>query len=186
MSEPPIEPLIVVGVDGSGHSRRAVRWAVEQARLIGGRVHAVMAWDWNRNPFALGMAEAQFAEQVASTAEEAARRKLADTVTAAVGASPGVPVFRRVEQGPPAQILVDASKEAELMVVGTRGYGGFKGALLGSVSQQVVQYAACTVVVVRESRDEGREDEGREGGAEEGGAGEGQGESREGGGGGSA
>ncbi|MGW2271422.1 universal stress protein [Streptomyces yangpuensis] len=154
MSEPPIEPLIVVGVDGSRHSMEAVRWAVEQARLTGGRVHAVMAWEWNRNPFAIGMAEAQFAEQEASTAEEAARRKLADTVTAAVGASPGVPVFRRVEQGSPARVLVDASKEAHLTVVGTRGYGGFKGALLGSVSQQVVQYSAGTVVLVRESESE--------------------------------
>ncbi|GGQ03914.1 MULTISPECIES: universal stress protein [Streptomyces] len=155
MSEDTVEPLIVVGVDGSDHSKEAVRWAVEQARLIGGRVHAVMAWEWNRNPFAIGMAEAQLAEQEAVTAEEAARRKLADTVNAAVGASPGVPVFRRVEQGSPAQVLVDASKEADLTVVGTRGYGGFKGALLGSVSQQVVQYSAGTVVVVRESEDEG-------------------------------
>ncbi|MFE5494342.1 universal stress protein [Streptomyces virginiae] len=86
MSEDTVEPLIVVGVDGSDHSKEAVRWAVEQARLVGGRVHAVMAWEWNRNPFALGMAEAQLAEQEAETAEEAARRKLADTVNAAVGA----------------------------------------------------------------------------------------------------
>ncbi|MFE7095785.1 universal stress protein [Streptomyces erythrochromogenes] len=155
MSEPTIEPLIVVGVDGSRHSKEALRWAVEQARLTGGRVHALMAWEWNRNPFAIGMAEAQFAEQEAETAEEAARRKLADTVTAAVGASPGVPVFRRVEQGSPAQVLVDASKEADLTVVGTRGYGGFKGALLGSVSQQVVQFSAGTVVVVRGGEEDG-------------------------------
>ncbi len=63
-------------------------------------------------------------------------------------------MFRRVEQGSPAQVLVDASKEADLTVVGTRGYGGFKGALLGSVSQQVVQYSAGTVVIVREGADE--------------------------------
>ncbi|WP_326586818.1 universal stress protein [Streptomyces sp. NBC_01294] len=150
MSERTIEPLIVVGVDGSNHSKEAVRWAVAQAALIGGRVHAVMAWDWNPNPFAIDPAAAGVADAGAVTAEEAARRKLADTVTAAVGASPGVPVFRRVEQGTPAQVLVDASKEADLTVVGTRGYGGFKGALLGSVSQQVVQYSAGTVVVVRE------------------------------------
>ncbi|MGW7437036.1 universal stress protein [Streptomyces sp. NPDC054849] len=154
MSEHPIEPLIVVGVDGSKHSREAVRWAVAQAALIDGRVHAVMAWDWHSSPFALGSTGAETADAGAVTAEEAARRKLADTVAAAVGASPGVPVFRRVEQGSPAQVLVDASKEADLTVVGTRGYGGFKGALLGSVSQQVVQYSAGTVVVVREGEDE--------------------------------
>ncbi|MFI6147571.1 universal stress protein [Streptomyces sp. NPDC051109] len=64
-----------------------------------------------------------------------------------------MPVFRRVEQGSPAQVLVDASKEADLTVVGAWGYGGFKGALLGSVSRQVAQYASSTVVVVREGAD---------------------------------
>lgn len=140
------EPLIVVGVDGSNHSKQALRWAAAQAKAIGGRVHAVMGWEWNTNPF--GVSPAEQTELV--HAEDAARQKLADTVTEAVGTSPGVPVFRRVEQGSPAQVLVEASKEAELTVVGTRGYGGIKGALLGSVSQQVVQYAASTVVVVRE------------------------------------
>ncbi|MFD9407640.1 universal stress protein [Streptomyces sp. NPDC059989] len=154
MSENAIEPLIVVGVDGSNHSKEALRWGVEQARMMGGRVHAVMAWEWNTNPFAIGMGSAQTDESAAVTAEEAARRKLADTVAATVGTSPGVPVFRRVEQGSPAQVLVDASKEADLTVVGTRGYGGFKGALLGSVSQQVVQYSVSSVVVVREGEDE--------------------------------
>ncbi|MFD9356063.1 universal stress protein [Streptomyces sp. NPDC060031] len=143
----PTEPLIVVGVDGSNHSKQALRWAVGHAKAIDGRVHAVMSWEWNTNPF--GVSPTVQDELVG--AEEAARQKLADTVTEAVGASPGVPVFRRVEQGAPAQVLVDASKEAEVTVVGTRGYGGIKGALLGSVSQQVVQYAASTVVVVREN-----------------------------------
>lgn len=143
----PIEPLIVVGVDGSNHSKQALRWAVGQAKAIGGRVHAVMSWEWNTNPFGVSPT----AQDELVGAEEAARQKLADTVTEAIGASPGVPVFRRIEQGAPAQVLVDASKEAELTVVGTRGYGGIKGALLGSVSQQVVQYAASTVVVVREN-----------------------------------
>ncbi|MFJ7271882.1 universal stress protein [Streptomyces sp. NPDC099050] len=140
------EPLIVVGVDGSNHSKQALRWGVAQAKAIGGRVHAVMSWEWNTNPF--GVSPAEQTELV--HAEDAARQKLADTVAEAVGTSPGVPVFRRVEQGSPARVLVEASKEAALTVVGTRGYGGIKGALLGSVSQQVVQYAASTVVVVRE------------------------------------
>ncbi|MFI8265454.1 MULTISPECIES: universal stress protein [unclassified Streptomyces] len=149
-----IEPLIVVGVDGSNHSKEALRWAVAQAKAIGGRVHAVMSWQWNTNPFAVGTGTPD--ELV--DAEETARRRLADTVASAVGTSPGVPVFRRIEQGSPAQVLVDASKEADLTVVGTRGYGGFKGALLGSVSQQVVQYATSTVVVVREGDQDEDED----------------------------
>jgi nucleotide-binding universal stress UspA family protein len=56
-------------------------------------------------------------------------------------------------QGPAAKVLVEASAAADLLVVGTRGYGGFKGALLGSVSQQVTQHAHCSVVVVREKTD---------------------------------
>ncbi|MFD3330240.1 universal stress protein [Streptomyces sp. NPDC058701] len=145
MSEPAL-PLIVVGVDGSKHSKEALRWAVRQAKATDARVHAVMSWEWNTNPFGVAPDVAR-AELV--TAEEAARLKLADTVAEAVGTSPGVPVFRRVEHGAPARVLVDASAEAELTVVGSRGYGGIKGALLGSVSQQVVQYADSTVVVVR-------------------------------------
>ncbi|MEU9799269.1 universal stress protein [Streptomyces sp. NPDC051000] len=140
------EPLIVVGVDGSSHSKEALRWAVAQAKAIGGRVHAVMSWDWNTNPFAVGPTSQEDLVGI----EESARLKLADTVAEAVGTSPGVPVFRRVQQGAPAKVLVEASGEAELTVVGTRGYGGFKGALMGSVSQQVVQYARSTVVVVRD------------------------------------
>lgn len=101
MREPTIEPLIVVGVDGSNHSKEALRWAVAQAAMTGGRVHAVMAWEWNRNPFAINPTASETADAEAVTAEEAARRKLADTVAAAVGTSPGVPVFRRVEQGSP-------------------------------------------------------------------------------------
>ncbi|MGI5446476.1 universal stress protein [Streptomyces sp. CA-243310] len=144
------EPLIVVGVDGSSHSKEALRWAVAQAKAIGGRVHAVMSWDWNTNPFAVGPTS----QEDLAGIEESARLKLADTVAEAVGTSPGVPVFRRVEQGAPAKVLVEASREAELTVVGTRGYGGFKGALLGSVSQQVVQYARSTVVVVRDENED--------------------------------
>lgn len=52
-----VEPLIVVGVDGSNHSKEALRWAVGQAKATGSRVHAVMSWQWNTNPFAVGTAE---------------------------------------------------------------------------------------------------------------------------------
>ncbi|MGH4030194.1 universal stress protein [Actinomycetota bacterium Odt1-20B] len=140
--------LIVVGVDGSRHSLAALRWAAGQAELAGGLVHAVMSWEWSTNPFNMG-AKGRDGEPV--TPEEAAREKLA---TALAETFPGgtVPdaVKGRAVQGDPAHVLVEESQSASLLVVGTRGYGGFKSAMLGSVSQQVVQYAACTVVVVRE------------------------------------
>ncbi|WP_424215908.1 universal stress protein (plasmid) [Streptomyces sp. BI20] len=142
------ESLIVVGVDGSQHSKAALRWAVAQARLTGSRVHAVMSWEWNTNPFQVGSAAGAGEEPL--TVEHAARARLAQSVTEAVGEVTDVTVRQRVVQGPPARVLVEASEGATTTVVGTRGYGGFKGALLGSVSQQVVQYAPCTVVIVRE------------------------------------
>ncbi|MFD7031590.1 universal stress protein [Streptomyces sp. NPDC059917] len=150
------EPVIVVGVDGSNHSKEALRWAAGQAAAVGGRVLAVMSWDWSRNPFDFGPGGADGsgnAEAELIGAEEKARQKLKETIADALGADSGVAIRQRVVRGAPAQVLVDASKDASLTVVGTRGYGGFKGALLGSVSQQVVQYAASTVVVVRDNGD---------------------------------
>lgn len=150
------EPLIVVGVDGSKHSKEALRWAVRQATLVGGRVHAVMSWEWSTNPFSLGgpadVGTAAGGRELFSS-EETSRVRLIDIVTETVGESPPVPVHSRMVQGPAAKVLVEASGAADLLVVGTRGYGGFKGALLGSVSQQVTQHAHCSVVVVREKSD---------------------------------
>jgi nucleotide-binding universal stress UspA family protein len=150
------EPLIVVGVDGSKHSKEALRWAVRQATLVGGRVHAIMSWEWSTNPFSLGGPADGGTAAVGrelSSPEETSRVRLIDVVTETVGESPPVPVHSRMVQGPPAKVLVEASGAADLLVVGTRGYGGFKGALLGSVSQQVTQHAHCTVVVVRHKSD---------------------------------
>ncbi|MEU8482636.1 MULTISPECIES: universal stress protein [unclassified Streptomyces] len=147
------EPLIVVGVDGSKHSKDALRWAVRQATLVGGRVHAVMSWEWSTNPFSLsGPADGDTAAggRELLSPEETSRAKLIHIVTETVGENPPVPVHSRVMQGHAAKVLVEASGAAELLVVGTRGYGGFKGAMLGSVSQQVTQYAHCSVVVVRD------------------------------------
>lgn len=146
------EPLIVVGVDGSKSSRAALRWGVQQAQLVGGRVHALMSWEWP-NPFSLvGPAlEAAAPDEDVVTLEETTRRKIIEVVQDTLGGKdPGVSVHGRVVQGSPARVLVEASQDAALLVVGTRGYGGFKGALLGSVSTQVTQYAHCSVVVVRE------------------------------------
>jgi nucleotide-binding universal stress UspA family protein len=150
------EPLIVVGVDGSKHSKEALRWAVRQATLVGGRVHAIMSWEWSTNPFSLGGPADGGTAAVGrelSSPEETSRVRLIDVVTETVGESPPVPVHSRMVQGPPAKVLVEASGAADLLVVGTRGYGGFKGALLGSVSQQVTQHAHCSIVVVREKTD---------------------------------
>ena len=81
--------------------------------------------------------------------KENAEKILADAISAAVDPASGVSVQGRVVEGNAAQVLLDASDGAELLVVGSRGHGGFTEALLGSVSQHCVHYARCPVVVIR-------------------------------------
>ncbi|MFJ1706664.1 universal stress protein [Kitasatospora sp. NPDC088346] len=134
---------IVVGVDGSPSSRAALRWALAQARLEGAAVEAVTAWDF---PPLSGWGLTIPGPQI----EEAARLTLADTVRQEQDAATSpVPVRQRTEYGHPADVLLRAAHGAHLLVVGTRGLGGFTGTLLGSVSRHCVEHAPCPVVVVR-------------------------------------
>ena len=134
---------IVVGVDGSPASKAALRWALAQARLSGARVHAVAAWE---SPVVNGWGYAVPYEDLAL----AAGKVLGESVQEALGfEEPDVAVLESVVPGHPAQVLIDASAHAALLVVGSRGHGAFAGTLLGSVSQHCVQHAGCPVVVVR-------------------------------------
>ena len=135
---------IVVGVDGSSHSEEALRWALGQARLTGQPVEAVTSW---RVPVDYGDGGAH--ALMALDWEGDATSTLEDTVAKVVGSPDADRVSRRVVQGHPAKVLVDAAADAALLVVGSRGRGGFTGMLLGSVSQHVIARAACPVVVVR-------------------------------------
>lgn len=133
---------IVVGVDGSDSSKAALRWAVRQARLTGARVEAVHAWQYPTTAYGWAVTE--------TNVESVARLRLEEMIAGAAGPDADVEVQPVVQQGHPAQVLLDAARGAELLVVGNRGHGGFAGALLGSVGQHVVQHAACPVVVVRD------------------------------------
>ncbi|WP_307798201.1 universal stress protein [Actinoplanes flavus] len=133
----------MVGVDGSPPARAALRWAVRQARLTGGRLYAVTAW---QIPAYYGWVPSAPEDDLA----EAAGKVLTSAVRDALGDSPPeVEVVERVEPGHPAQVLIDLSAHACLLVVGCRGHSTFGGALIGSVSQHCVQHAHCPVVVVR-------------------------------------
>jgi nucleotide-binding universal stress UspA family protein len=138
-----VEKRIVVGVDGSDSSLDALRWAAEQARLTGAGLEVIMAWEY---PPSFGWAPPLPADW--SPGEEA-RRELADSVERALGATPPIEVRQVVVQGHPAPALVAAAREADLLVVGSRGHGAFVGMLLGSVSEHCVSHAPCPVVVVR-------------------------------------
>jgi nucleotide-binding universal stress UspA family protein len=131
---------IVAGVDGSESSKAALRWALRQAELTGAAVDAVTAWDI---PVTYGWTPIPDSADL----EGAARKMLSDVLAEVAGA--GAEVRPLVVQGNAARVLLDAAKGADLLVVGTRGHGGFTEALLGSVSQHCVHHAACPVVIVR-------------------------------------
>lgn len=133
---------IVVGVDGSQPSRAALRWAVRQAHFTCSEVDAVMVWDGT---------VPQGGRPGAPSADPAAiaARALAETVHATVlQEGDAVDIRQRTRQGDPVRILLDASREAELLVVGCRGRSGIAATVLGSVSTQCAQQAGCPVVVV--------------------------------------
>jgi nucleotide-binding universal stress UspA family protein len=138
---------IVVGVDGSAPSRAALRWAVEQARLTGGTVEAVIAWQLPLMLMNHGSAPI-YREEETDFADEA-RKRIDAVISEEVTLADSHLVTTRVVHGHPAQVLLDAADRPDLLVVGSRGHGGFAGALLGSVSQHCVQHAHCPVLIVR-------------------------------------
>jgi nucleotide-binding universal stress UspA family protein len=132
---------VVVGVDGSDTAQRALSWALDEACLRHAAVEVVHAWTppllavptlaYNYRPF-----------------DEAARSILDAALDRADTSNLPVPVSRTIRTGSGGHILVELAKDAELVVVGSRGLGGFKGLLLGSVSHQITHHSSCPVVVI--------------------------------------
>jgi len=141
--------MIVVGVDGSDESKEALRWALEEARLRDATVRAVYAW---RDPYVLAPGFGLPEDFEFDALRERAVETLDAVVAEVAGKTSHVPVEGVVAEGPAGSVLVQAAEGAELLVVGSRGHGGFVGLLLGSVSQQCVTHAPCPVLVVRRSR----------------------------------
>ncbi len=144
---------IVVGVDGSEHSAAALRWAAEEARLRDGRLAAVHAWTFVppsavAEPGMIPVAATDLMDDL-TLEREAAERTLDAALEAVLGDAAGE-AERVLSEGSPADVLVDESANAALVVVGSRGRGGIRGVLLGSVSQHVVQHSRCPVVIVRD------------------------------------
>lgn len=134
---------IVVGVDGSPGAGGALAWAVDEARLRGAPLWILHAFPAMRS--LTGSTAHEYYPQVEKEAEDELERILA----AAPDVSDIAAVTRAVRAGNPAEILIEESRSAALVVVGSRGLGGFAGLVLGSVSAQVSQHAHCPVVVVR-------------------------------------
>ncbi len=139
-------PRIVAGVDGSPPSIMALRWAVHQAELTGGRLDAVIGWEFPVAAGGMGWAPTSGLDD--TDYSELATKALSAAI-AEVGPPPGIVVHQVVVEGNAAQVLLDAAKDADLLVVGNRGHGGFADALIGSVSVRCLHHATCPVVVVR-------------------------------------
>ncbi|TDB95511.1 universal stress protein [Actinomadura sp. 7K534] len=148
--EPPPEDgpgRVVVGVDGSPASRAALAAAFAEAGLHGLSVHAVVAW------------ESVPVDDLPPLADEAGMRqaaeaRLARMMDALRDSHPGVEVRAEVVHGAPREVLTQAADGARLLVVGSRGLGGFRGLMLGSVGQALVQHAPCPVAVVHAPDDD--------------------------------
>lgn len=130
---------VIVGVDGSDASKRALLWAVEYVKCSGAQLEALAAWQTPTNyGFPAYYDDVDFARQTSEKLEATVRET-----------APDLNIGLRVEQAHPAAALVAASKQAQLLVVGQRGHGEFHDRLLGSVSQHCVHHAHSPVVVVR-------------------------------------
>ena len=138
---------ITVGIDGSSHSARALEWALNEAAIRHARltvltVHSVPMSGWTGNPLMLpGDADDQ--ENARQGAEEMALKAIAQ-----LGEARPASVTVRAVTGYPAEELINASKDADLLVIGSHGAGGFAKLIMGSVSNYVVHHAHCPVVVV--------------------------------------
>lgn len=141
-------PGIVVGVDGSTGSHKALEWAAREAGahhapLTVLTVNPIAISQWTGNPISYPVADQPEEEQARQAAEVAAAK-----VTSELGADQPASVSVRAVSGGVAQELLNASHDADLLVVGSRGGGGFASLRLGSISTQVVGHASCPVVVV--------------------------------------
>lgn len=143
---------IVVGVDGSDCSRLALNWAIDEARRRQARVEAVTTW---HEPYVDAASPAVPPVAVDPTRIEADHRAKLDRVVESADQQGLVaPVERIVAHGRAAPTLIDAAKGADLLVVGSRGLGGFMGLLLGSVSHQVASHSPCPLVIVPSTSDD--------------------------------
>jgi nucleotide-binding universal stress UspA family protein len=135
---------IVVGVDGSPESADALRWAAGYAKVTAARLHVVYAWA-PPTVAALGLPPLLNWSALRESATEFPRKFVAEIL----GDEPGISVRVQTIHGTAAQVLVDASEHADLLVLGSRGLGGLKGMLLGSVGHHCAAHASCPVVIFR-------------------------------------
>lgn len=139
---------ILVGVDGSSGSRRALAWALEEAEVRGSVLEAALAW---QGPYDFPRDFYFPADEEEAVAR--ARARLADITREAASAHPGVEVEPIVLEGDPVQTLCRRAATADLLVVGSRGHSSLAGIVLGSTSAACARRSPCPVVIVPAGRD---------------------------------
>jgi nucleotide-binding universal stress UspA family protein len=141
---------ILVGVDGSEGSLRALRWALKEAAVRGQEVDAVIVWqspyDFGGGLYYLRVDEEEIVRR--------ARERLAESIAEVAGQTPSVEIHQVVLQGDPAKTLCAWSGDADLLIVGSRGHGGFAPLSLGSVSSKCAHHSRCPVVIVPKGDDD--------------------------------
>lgn len=143
------ESTLVVGVDGSEPSIEALRWAARQAEVTSAALLVVTAWWFPNEPTPFGIVPdlPPHPDQLAEV-----ESKLNETIRRIIPAATSTEVTAKVVAGRASAVLVEESRDADLLVVGNRGRGAFAEALLGSVSEHCVRHALCPVVVIRDRR----------------------------------
>jgi len=137
------QPRVVVGVDGSEQSRLALARAAELARQMGALLEPVSVWQYPPVPETSMLSDWSPERDAAELLRECLDEEFDGDVPEWVRPT--------VSAGPPARTLIESSRGAELLVVGSRGHGGFVGLLLGSVSSACAEYAHCPVLIMRKT-----------------------------------
>ena len=141
MTDTTSSPRIVVGVDGSEPSKQALKWAAQIARTLGAQLDVVTAWHY---PFAFGWGSVPLEWSPGQDMD----KLLSQTLDDVFGTDRPADLRSTVREGSAVQLIVQAGEGALMIVVGSRGHGGFAGLLLGSVSAAVAEHATCPVLVV--------------------------------------
>lgn len=144
---------IIVGIDGSEAAATALDLAANEATVHGARLRVVVVWQVPVSAYAVGGGGVVFDDETLDSLRDAAHRIAGDAVARVKQLAPGLDVSAEVLEGQPAERLLESSTDADLIVVGSRGLGGFKRLMMGSVSDQVVHHASCPVLVVRSGAD---------------------------------
>lgn len=140
---------VVVGVDGSGRSARALEFAADEASLRGVELIAVHVW---RTPLTAGPTDTMPQVYDIELLEADQHRLLSAALAGLGDRHPGLSVRPELGRGSPGSVLTSWSRSAQMTVVGDRGHGGFVGLLVGSVSQHLIFHSACPIAVVHDER----------------------------------